>query len=177
MQFASFTKQDTTHAAIQAIRLKQEFPYLKQATIASVLGISQQSVSKYLKGLDTGGCYQQWTKEETAILESSHRTIPSTLIAQRLKRSKQVVREKATRLGLTIRESLNNFSDIGLAKDLGIDTRDIEHWIAAKLLKAKRKKGGGWIIKAQNFAAFVLKHPELVSHLESPILIWLRQEF
>lgn len=160
----------------QARTLKRRDPQLTNVAIAEKLGIHPSTAGKYLQGLAFKRECRRWTALELSELETCAETIPATLIAQKLKREEQSVYSKADQLGLDIRAVSNIFSDTTLADAIGVDTHTIQHWIGIGLLKAKKTKTESWAIKARSFAAFCLNHPELVAHLNSPILTWLRKE-
>lgn len=160
----------------RARALKREKPHLTNTAIASRLKVSPNTVRNYTLDLvDVREC-RHWTNTEVSELAAFIGIIPPILLANKFKRTEQSVRMKAKELRLSISTIPKVLSDARSAEVVGVTIDAVQYWVVSGLLKARLKNNSRREIKVQNLAEFCRNHPELVAHLNSPILDWLRKE-
>lgn len=165
---------DTNAYCAMARSLKQEYPDMPGTEIALRLGISENSVSRYLREILPRRIARRWTPKEIALLEKMAESTPVPVIAQTLNRSEQSVCIKAHTLKLNLRTTLDNYSSGYLASNLGVSPCTTGRWIADGLLNARKYKKQ-WVIAAVDFAAFCQQHPERVKSCDQEVIDWLTQ--
>jgi hypothetical protein len=123
-----------------------------------------------------------WAEEEIAYLEKYAGIKPTTQIAKRLGRTDKSVRQKASRLGLTMELELDNFSAASMASFLGVTEGAVRRWIDLGYLKASRRRmeSRGWLcISLLDFRRFYRKYCLILPSLakvERENLQWLMEK-
>lgn len=171
MQYPNY---DTNHYFTAAHILIQQQPHLSYAAIARQLGVSPSSIARYLRDVKPPRECRPWLEDEVKLLEKLVETVPTSVLAQKLKRTESAVRLKAASLGFSVTSTLDNYSSRYLARNLGVNRDTTTRWIASGLLKATKTKGQ-WMVSKRDFAAFCQQHPEKVKGCDQEVIAWLSQ--
>lgn len=85
---------------------------------------------------------KRWTKEEEFLLESLAGELPIQEIAKRLKRKRNAVEAKASRMGISVETETDSWSIQALSKILGLNAATVWEWIRKGELNAKKMGKG-----------------------------------
>jgi len=102
----------------------------------------------------------KWTPEQIEYLQEWAEFLPVEQIAKKIGKSIKQIRDKATKLDLSVKPKYDNLSSRELAKLLGISDSAIVYWIQQKELKAKKSKklrNATWRITQKDFREFYYK--------------------
>ena len=152
--------------------------------IAASLGVTQYAVKGQAASM---GILMQksppWTERELDILQDLIHTTPVTQIAQKLHRSSNAVKIKATRLKLGLRTRDDWYTKKEVCEILGVDHKKVQKWIDEEAIVATWHNGrrpcqkgmSMWHITSDALKRFIITHSgELLGrNVDIQQIVWL----
>ena len=138
--------------------------------IANRLGVTYWQVHFALEGMGLNHRWNEryWVAREDRYLEENYDRLTEKQLAGRLKRSKNSIHVRMTRLGLSRRNRDGWYTMKEVCEILGVDHHRIQRWIDDNILVASyhhghrpQKNGSGyWHIQRCDLVKFIRKYPQ-----------------
>lgn len=159
-----------TDDELEIIRRDYKGTVASQRQIAQHLGLTRWQVHYALEGMCLNHRWNEkyWTEKEDNFLRNHVDHYSEKRFSQILRRSRNSIKVRLTRLGLSRRNRDGWYTMKEVCEILGVDHHKVSRWINLGLIGASyhhghkpQKNGSGyWHIRREDLAIFIRKYPQ-----------------
>lgn len=159
-----------TQDQLEIIRRDYQGTVQSQRALALKLGVSRWQVHYALEGMGLNFRWNEryWTAKEDEYLMSHYESMTEKQMSKALKRSRNSIHVRCTRLKLNRRNRDGWYTMKEVCEILGVDHHKVTLWINSEVLKASwhhghkpQKNGSGyWHIERDDLRHFIRKYPQ-----------------
>lgn len=159
-----------TDTELEIVRRDYRGTRASAINLASRLSVTYWQVHYILEGMGLNHRWNEryWTAKEDKYLKNNYDRLSEKQLHRHLKRSKNSIHVRTTRLGLSRRNRDGWYTMKEVCEILGVDHHKVSRWIEQDILKASyhhgqkpQKSGSGyWHIDRADLAAFIRRYPQ-----------------